>query len=59
MAAETAQRQGVVEKRVGNVKAARAKFAEAFSQSADVSVGDLEAMIDRMVHQQAVPIKPL
>lgn len=53
------QRQGVVEKRVANVKASRSKFAEAFSQSADVSVGDLEAMIDRMVHQQTVPIKPL
>lgn len=53
------QRQVVVENRISNVKTARSKYVEAFNHSSDISVGDMETLIDRMAHQQTVPIKPL
>jgi hypothetical protein len=49
----------VVDNRINNVKGTRFKYVEAFNHSSDISVGDLENLIDRMGHQQTVPIKPL
>lgn len=58
LTADVGQRQTVVEYRVGNIKAVRNSYVEAFSQSTDIGVGELEVMMDRMAHQQTVPIKP-
>ncbi len=53
---EVVHRQTVVDNRIGQIKATRTKYIEAFSSGAAVNVSEIEAMLDRMSQQQTVPV---